>query len=615
MHPIVHHPVVTKLLELFENADFSTQLASELASFGQRDEGVCLRIDAVICAKPNITVDDDKSLPLGWLSMEKDRYSTITPNHAAFLNLAATSSSDPYARCGGSGTCPSASRNELGNPRHKTVSGLRPSKSSAIAVVTEDSGSDSDTNTGVRLRPSNVRIEPSFRQLHSDTRFPQRKRPTKSTTAPTLQPSTIDKLVSGIWRQVHSPVNLSVSFPDRRTEFSLRTGVSQAVFQEINGLCKKYYDQSRSSRALEMVVQAYWVECYEARIASIRLDCPTYTNAEARMAALKEACNTLGWQEKELRNRMAVWRGYKEIKDSGGWASLIFAGSGVYRFCKYRIGFDNGLTTRLRHTAFSLEVAADTLHPGWRDLLHVINQNESCRYSGHPHEWVTVDTGPALPLKSTYSHLALSNGFNYEFVDDCMIDREVFGEDDPRRGLGIDPGICQTCKERQSDDGISNHCSCFPSLFGGVRHPPPVQLYHTASGKNNGVIARCPFERGTAIAEFVGLVTYGIDGLDVMIGGTQERPYQIFQGQKGNFTRFINHSCRPNSQFQRFYWRGIERILVVSRGVSAGSEITVNYSDSYWRKLQKNCLCGEPGCRFAHRIETNAASLPSLQEA
>lgn len=53
-----------------------------------------------------------------------------------------------------------------------------------------------------------------------------------------------------------------------------------------------------------MVVQAYWVECYEARIASIRLEHPSFTNAEARMTALKEACCTLGWQEKELRNRM-----------------------------------------------------------------------------------------------------------------------------------------------------------------------------------------------------------------------------------------------------------------------------------------------------------------------
>ncbi|CAG8235301.1 unnamed protein product [Penicillium nalgiovense] len=300
----------------------------------------------------------------------------------------------------------------------------------------------------------------------------------------------------------------------------------------------------------------------------------------------------------------AVWRGYKEIKDSGGWASLIFAGSGIYRICKYRIGFDNGLVPRLRHIASSLEVAADTLHPGWRDLLRVVSQNGPCRYSGHPHEWVTVDTGPALPLGTTYSHLVLPNGFNYQFVDDCVIDQNVFGGDDPRRELGIDPNICQLCKEKQTDDMVSNHCSCFPALFGGVRYPPPVQLYNTTNGKNNGVIARCEFDRGTAIAEFVGLVTRGIDGVDVMMGGTPERPYQVFQGQMGNFTRFINHSCRPNTQFQKFYWRGIERILVVSRGVAAGSEITVDYSDSYWRKLRKNCLCGEAGCRFANQLET-----------
>lgn len=38
-----------------------------------------------------------------------------------------------------------------------------------------------------------------------------------------------------------------------------------------------------------------------------------------------------------------------------------------------------------------------------------------------------------------------------------------------------------------------------------------------------------------------------------MVGETRPRTYQIFQGQMGNFTRFINHSCKPNSQFQRFH--------------------------------------------------------------
>lgn len=186
-----------------------------------------------------------------------------------------------------------------------------------------------------------------------------------------------------------------------------------------------------------------------------------------------------------------MWRGYKEVKDSGGWASLIFAGSGVYRFCKYRIGFENGLTTRLRHIAPSLEVAADTLHPGWRDLLRIIDQSGPRRYTGHPHEWVTVDTGPALPLQETYSHLPLPNGFDYQFVEDCVIDQEVFGVEDPRHEPGVDPDLCQICKEKQSDNATSNYCSCFPNLFGCVRCPSPVQIFHTASGKNNGVVARC----------------------------------------------------------------------------------------------------------------------------
>lgn len=71
-------------------------------------------------------------------------------------------------------------------------------------------------------------------------------------------------------------------------------------------LCMKYYNQSQSSRALEMIVQAYWIECYEARIAVIRLENPRYSSTEAKMAALKEACAVLHWKEKDLRNRMYV---------------------------------------------------------------------------------------------------------------------------------------------------------------------------------------------------------------------------------------------------------------------------------------------------------------------
>lgn len=95
------------------------------------------------------------------------------------------------------------------------------------------------------------------------------------------------------------------------------------------------------------------------------------------------------------------------------------------------------------------------------------------------------------------------------------------------------------------------------------------------------------------------MVTKDLKDVDVMCGQVGENPgYQIWQGRKGNHTRFINHSCSPNCQFQTFLWMGLERIVIVSKGVAAGSEITVNYSECYWKDLAKTCLCGQACCRY-----------------
>ena len=168
----------------------------------------------------------------------------------------------------------------------------------------------------------------------------------------------------------------------------------------------------------------------------------------------------------------------------------------MYRFCKYRAEFGDLLFSRLGHIRSSLEVAADTLHPEWRDLLQVIQQDSPRVYHGHPHEWVTTGSTdkPALPLDSTYEHLQsqLPNGLQYRFIDECVLDSSIYGTTDPRRVPGLDnPDICALCHERQSDEVQKNQCMCFPALFGGVRGPVPVQIFRTANGKNNGVVARC----------------------------------------------------------------------------------------------------------------------------
>ncbi|KAI9375784.1 hypothetical protein BJX61DRAFT_493067 [Aspergillus egyptiacus] len=582
--------VISQLSTLLHNPGLPVQLSSAVQASPQ--SRLFLKIEATLSTEQGPL--HGSSIYLGCVDLRNGAAlpspsptPTSTPDPGVNPDTKELTGQDHHAEA--SSSCTDYTETDHPRKRHKTVSGLRLPRPTGTAKGNPSRESDSQDEL----------YKPSVRQVHSDTRFPQRRKPGQDGIPPPLEPTSTDKLLAGIWRQVHSPVELSRDFSKIEPRINIRSGVSLEVFQTVNALCLKYYNRSQSSRALEMIVQAYWIECFEARTAVLRLERPALSKTEARMLALKEACTVLHWKEKDLRNRMAIWRGYKEIKDAGGWASLIFASAGVYRFCKYRTEFGDALFSRLRQIASALELAADTLHPGWRDLLTVVQQdNTQPVYHGHPHEWVVVPDGPAVPLASTYGHLQLPNGFQYRFIDECVLDPQVFGTDDPRRVPELNPDICPVCHERQSDEVEDNLCMCFPALFGGIRTPVPVQIFQTSTGKNNGVIARCNFDRGTAIGEFTGLITAHINGLDVMIGGSRGRPYQIYQGTMGNFTRFINHSCRPNSQFQRVYWRGVERIIVVSRGVVAGSEITVDYSDRYWRELGKRCLCGEGGCRF-----------------
>ncbi|KAL4794577.1 hypothetical protein BDV19DRAFT_364830 [Aspergillus venezuelensis] len=591
-------PLVSQLCDLFQDPDLPPKLASAIQGANSRQEGLYLRIDASLIA--GYQQDKDKpwaGFNLGCIDL---RNGVIVPAGAGGSLPTPTSSPDWLGEYDEAQPQPEP-EDCRPSKRHKTVGGLQLPASRS-----------NHQRQGAKLRPiqdgpadgpssQSNQASKSTRQFESDTRFPQRAKPGAGLEPPTLEPTSTDRLIAGIWKQIYSSVELSRDFSDVKPLFNIRSAPSLEVFKSVNALCLRYYNRSQSSRALEMVVQTFWVECFEARTAVLRYEKPILSKTESRIIAIREACVVLGWKEKDLRNRMAIWRGYKEIKDYGGWAALVFASAGVYRFCKYRSEFGQELFSRLRHVRSSLEVAADTLHPGWRDLLRVVQQDVPIVYNGHPHNWVITDDDAALPLASTYEHLNLPDGLQYTFIDSCVLDEKVFGTKDPRRALEIDSEICYLCHERQSDNVTQNNCMCFPTVFGGEKGYVPVQVFRTPNGKNNGVVARCPFPRGTALAEFTGLITTGIEGRDVMIGGTKSRMYQIYQGEMGNFTRFINHSCRSNSQFQRFYWRGTERILVVSRGIEAGQEVTVDYSDRYWKELEKGCLCGEACCRFARK--------------
>ncbi|ETW54650.1 hypothetical protein PFUGPA_03256 [Plasmodium falciparum Palo Alto/Uganda] len=82
----------------------------------------------------------------------------------------------------------------------------------------------------------------------------------------------------------------------------------------------------------------------------------------------------------------------------------------------------------------------------------------------------------------------------------------------------------------------------------------------------------------------------------------------IDSGKKGSISRFINHSCSPNSVSQKWIVRGFYRIGIFAlRDIPSGEEITYNYSYNF---LFNNfeCLCKSPNCMNYHLLKKGESS-------
>ncbi|KAF9988519.1 Histone-Lysine N-Methyltransferase ash1l [Modicella reniformis] len=79
--------------------------------------------------------------------------------------------------------------------------------------------------------------------------------------------------------------------------------------------------------------------------------------------------------------------------------------------------------------------------------------------------------------------------------------------------------------------------------------------------------------------------------------------------QKGTNARFVNHSCSPNSQIEKWYLNGEMSIgIFSSQDIPAGAEISYDYNFSSFSGAQKQkCRCGAPNCRgyIGERISKN----------
>ncbi|PIO53638.1 hypothetical protein TELCIR_25020, partial [Teladorsagia circumcincta] len=66
-----------------------------------------------------------------------------------------------------------------------------------------------------------------------------------------------------------------------------------------------------------------------------------------------------------------------------------------------------------------------------------------------------------------------------------------------------------------------------------------------------------------------------------------EELYTVDARLYGNFTRFINHSCRPNATVGMVVWEALPEQLshiciFAAENIPKGKEITISYGKSWW---------------------------------
>ncbi|XP_056630996.1 probable histone-lysine N-methyltransferase CG1716 isoform X2 [Diorhabda sublineata] len=136
----------------------------------------------------------------------------------------------------------------------------------------------------------------------------------------------------------------------------------------------------------------------------------------------------------------------------------------------------------------------------------------------------------------------------------------------------------------------------------------PVEVFNTEK-KGLGLRAAANIAFGEFILEYVGEVL-DADEFDkrAEVYSQDKNIHYYFMAlradaiidatMKGNISRFINHSCDPNAETQKWTVNGELRIGFFStRTILAGEEITFDYRFQRYGKEAQKCYCGASICR------------------
>lgn len=357
-----------------------------------------------------------------------------------------------------------------------------------------------------------------------------------------------------------------------------------AIYWDINDICSlqtAMWKKGDTSRLLY-----YLTQCDEARnLMRIAVD--------FKLRALTRA-------EKDVREVRNIARSVRNL----GWKMVAICAytEAFRRACAQET--DEAVWTRLLDLMIenraSLVYFARMRNLDWRGLL--------LRYSNHPipklkqhlkwvhksigkehsHHYAQMMTG--VLRRSTYRGRLVEN------IEECAFDPAYWTE----RGQQLeDPtlreerhGRCDLCDSRY-------RCHCSPgTLVAGL-----IELVEYAD-KGIGVRALTNFKKGELLAEYVGELRFADDdddpyGLYLQTNVDDNRIIASISAEtKGNWSRFINHSCNASTAFLcRTIGTRVRMTVEALRDIPIFEEITIDYGNGYWLRPDIRCQCGEPNCR------------------
>ena len=111
-----------------------------------------------------------------------------------------------------------------------------------------------------------------------------------------------------------------------------------------------------------------------------------------------------------------------------------------------------------------------------------------------------------------------------------------------------------------------------------------------------GVVAKQRIPACSFVGEYTGIIQERrrkeIEGNDYCVRyptwSWGMKSYVINAKEKGHFTRFINHSDRPNVGLQSIYWQGLPRMVLISLvDIEKGAQLTFDYGETFWKESKK----------------------------